>query len=89
MRAPTTTRCDLCLVSFCGVGVQERCVALPLMSQHPHNMGNLPDMIQSADVYDCFDGNTVEVELMLEYLEAQGMSPRYIYREVRLVHAKF
>ncbi|KJA23176.1 hypothetical protein HYPSUDRAFT_138038 [Hypholoma sublateritium FD-334 SS-4] len=82
LRAPTTTRCDLCLVSFCGVGVQERCVALPLMSQHPHNMGSLPDMIQSADVYDCFDGNTVEVELMLEYLETQGMSPRYIYREI-------
>ena len=54
------------------------------MAQHPHNMGNLPDMIQSADVYDCFDGNTVEVELMLEYLEAHSMSPRHIYREVRI-----
>jgi E3 ubiquitin-protein ligase CHFR len=52
------------------------------MSQHPHNMAALADLIQSADVYDCFDGNTVEVEIMLEYLEAQGLTPRHIYREV-------
>ncbi|KAF8195478.1 hypothetical protein BJ912DRAFT_143278 [Pholiota molesta] len=82
LRAPTTTRCDLCLVSFCGIGVQDRCIALPIMSQHPHNMAALADLIQSADVYDCFDGNTVEVEIMLEYLEAQGLTPRHIYREI-------
>lgn len=52
------------------------------MSQHPHNMAALADLIQSPDVYDCFDGNTVEVEIMLEYLEAQGLTPRHIYREV-------
>ncbi|KAJ3500691.1 hypothetical protein NLJ89_g9681 [Agrocybe chaxingu] len=81
-RAPTTTRCDLCLVSFCGIGVQERCNALPIMSQHPHNLATHTDLIQSAEVYDCFDGNTVETEIMLEYVEAQGLSPRHIYREI-------
>ncbi|CAA7261412.1 unnamed protein product [Cyclocybe aegerita] len=82
IRAPTTTRCDLCLVSFCGIGVQERCSALPIMSQYPHNLATHTDLIQSAEVYDCFDGNTVETEIVLEYVEAQGLSPRHIYREI-------
>lgn len=82
LRAPTTTRCDLCLVSFCGIGVQDRCIALPILSQHPHNLSTLPDLIQSSDVYDCFDGNTVEVDIMLEYLETQRLTPRHIYREI-------
>lgn len=45
-------------------------------------MSDVGDLIQSADVYDCFDGNTVEVEIMLDYLTAQGITPRHIYREV-------
>jgi len=85
LRAPTTTRCDLCLVSFCGIGVQDRCIALPILSQHPHNLSTLPDLIQSSDVYECFDGNTVEVDIMLEYLESQRLTPRHIYREVGFV----
>jgi len=83
IRAPSTTRCDLCLVSFCGIGVQDRCVALPILSQHPHNISTHADLIQSADIYECFDGNTVEVEIMLEYLNSQRLTPRHIYREVR------
>lgn len=59
-------------------------MALPLLSQHPHNMSTHADLIQSAEVYECFDGNTVEVEIMLEYLDAQGISPRHIYREVSI-----
>ncbi|PPQ81270.1 hypothetical protein CVT25_015054 [Psilocybe cyanescens] len=82
LRAPTTTKCDLCLVSFCGIGVQDRCMALPLLSQHPHNMSTHADLIQSTEVYECFEGNTVEVEIMLEYLDAQSISPRHIYREI-------
>ncbi|PPQ66259.1 hypothetical protein CVT24_007277 [Panaeolus cyanescens] len=82
LRAPSTSKCDLCQVSFCGIGVQDRCIALPLMAQSPHNMNHLADLIQSVDVYDCFDGNTVEVEIMLEYLTRQGLTPRYIYREI-------
>lgn len=87
LRAPTTTRCDLCLVSFCGIGVQDRCIALPILSQHPHNLSTLPDLIQSSDVYECFDGNTVEVDIMLEYLESQRLTPRHIYREVGFCHS--
>jgi hypothetical protein len=53
-RAPTTTKCDMCQVSFCGVGVQGRCIASPLQSQHPHGMSDAGDLIQSSEVYECF-----------------------------------
>lgn len=59
-------------------------MALPLLSQHPHNMSTHADLIQSTEVYECFEGNTVEVEIMLEYLDAQSISPRHIYREVSI-----
>ncbi|PFH53892.1 hypothetical protein AMATHDRAFT_53537 [Amanita thiersii Skay4041] len=82
LRAPTTTKCDLCQVSFCGVGVPGRCVAAPLLSQHPHGMSDISDLIQSPDIYECFDSNTVEVEIMFDYLTSQRLTPRHIYREV-------
>ncbi len=43
---------------------------------------DLGDLIECPYVYDCFDGNTVEVEIMLDYLTAQRLTPRHIYREV-------
>lgn len=52
------------------------------MSQHPHGMSDIGDLIQSAEVYECFDGNTVEVDIMLDYLTANRITPRYIYREI-------
>ncbi|KII86933.1 hypothetical protein PLICRDRAFT_274455 [Plicaturopsis crispa FD-325 SS-3] len=82
LQAPTTTLCDLCRVSFCGIGVQGRCLAAPLLSQHPHGMSDIGDLIQSTDIYECFDSNTVEVEIMLDYLTAQRLTPRHIYREI-------
>lgn len=45
-------------------------------------MSDIGDLIQSPDVYECFEGNTVEVEIMFDYITAQGLSPRHIYREV-------
>ncbi|KAI0372179.1 hypothetical protein BV20DRAFT_991708 [Pilatotrama ljubarskyi] len=82
LQAPTTTRCDFCQVSFCGIGIPHRCVAAPLAVQHPHGFSDLSDLIQCGEVYECFDGNTVEVDIMLDYLTAQGLSPRHIYREI-------
>lgn len=81
-RAPSTTKCDLCQVSFCGIGVQSRCLAAPLMSQHPHGMSDVIDLVQSEEVYECFDSNTVEVEFLVDYLTTQRLTPRHIYREV-------
>ncbi|KAI0632141.1 hypothetical protein C8Q77DRAFT_1218635 [Trametes polyzona] len=82
LQAPTTTKCDFCQVSFCGIGIPQRCIAAPLNIQHPHGFSDLSDLIQCGEVYDCFDGNTVEVDIMLDYLTAQGLSPRHIYREI-------
>ena len=72
----------MCQVFFCGIGVQGRCLAAPIISQHPHGLAAVSDLIQSADVYECFDGNTVEVDIMLDYLNSQRLTPRHIYREV-------
>ncbi|EIM86010.1 uncharacterized protein STEHIDRAFT_59109 [Stereum hirsutum FP-91666 SS1] len=82
LTAPTTTKCDMCQVSFCGIGIQNRCVALPLMAQHPHGLSDVGDLIQSSEVYDAFDGNAVEVEIMLDYFTAKRISPRDVYREI-------
>ncbi|EPQ54559.1 hypothetical protein GLOTRDRAFT_77157 [Gloeophyllum trabeum ATCC 11539] len=82
LNAPTSTKCDLCQVSFCGIGVQGRCVAAPLLSQHPHGMSEIGDLIMSSEVYECFDSNTVEVDIMIDYLTAHRLTPRHIYREI-------
>jgi hypothetical protein len=82
LRAPTTSKCDMCSVSFCGINVQGRCVAAPLLAQQPHGLGDIGDLIECSFIYDCFDGNNVEVEIMLDYLTAQRLTPKHIYREV-------
>ncbi|KAF8644419.1 hypothetical protein AX16_008479 [Volvariella volvacea WC 439] len=82
LQAPTTSKCDFCQVYFCGISVPGRCAAAPLLSQQPHNMNEMIDIIQSTDVYDCFNGNAVEVDFMLDYLRAQQLTPKHIYREV-------
>ncbi|KAH0832014.1 hypothetical protein J3R83DRAFT_12919 [Lanmaoa asiatica] len=80
--APITTKCDFCQVSFCGINVQGRCTASPLASQHPHNMSDIGDLIQSSEVYECFENNTVEVEIMLDYLTNGQITPKQIYRDI-------
>lgn len=89
LRAPTTSKCDMCSVSFCGINVQGRCVAASLPAQQPHGLGDIGDLIECSFIYDCFDGNNVEVEIMLDYLTAQRLTPKHIYREVNhnLCHA--
>ncbi|KAH9922815.1 uncharacterized protein BXZ73DRAFT_51208 [Epithele typhae] len=82
LAAPSTTRCDFCQVSFCGIGVPGRCVAAPLASQHPHGLTDIGDLIQCGEIYESFESNTVEVDYMLDYLTAQTLSPHHIYREI-------
>ena len=52
------------------------------MQQHPHDLSDVGDLIQSSEIYDCFDGNTIEVDYMLDHLTAQRLTPRHVYREV-------
>jgi hypothetical protein len=80
--ASVTTKCDFCQVSFCGINIQGRCIAASLAAQHPQNMSDVSDLIQSSEVYECFESNIVEVEIMLDYLTNRQITPRQIYREV-------
>ncbi|TCD70531.1 hypothetical protein EIP91_002877 [Steccherinum ochraceum] len=82
LQAPPTSRCDFCQVSFCGIGIPGRCVAAPLASQHPHGLSDLADLLQCGEVYDCFDHNAVEVDIMFDYLAAQNFTPKHIYRDI-------
>lgn len=80
--SPLTTKCDFCQISFCGINIQGRCIASPILSQQPHGLSDVGDLIQSSAVYETFNSNTVEVEIMLDYLTTQRITPRHIYREV-------
>ena len=83
LQAPTTSKCDFCQVSFCGISVPGRCGTAPLAAQHLHSLSDIGDMIQCQDIYDVFDGNAVEVDILIDYMTAQNLTPRHIYREVR------
>ena len=80
--APSTSCCDFCQVSFCGIGIPERCYATSLHSQHLNGFSDLGDLIQAADIYECFEGNTVEVEMLFDYLTQHLIAPKHIYQEV-------
>ncbi|KAF7298869.1 RING-type domain-containing protein [Mycena indigotica] len=82
LASPMTSKCDFCQVSFCGITAQGRCVATTLLSQQLHELHDLGDMIQSAKVYEAFCSNTVEVDIMLDYLTTQRMTPRHIYQDI-------
>lgn len=86
LTAPTTSKCDFCQVSFCGISIPHRCVAAPLANQHLDMLSDIGDMIQCGDVYEIFDGNAIEVEILLDYMTANNLTPRHIYREVRAPH---
>ncbi|OBZ71229.1 hypothetical protein A0H81_08387 [Grifola frondosa] len=66
LQAPTTTKCDFCQVSFCGVGIPTRCVAAPLALQHPNGLADYSDFIRAAK----------------STIASTGLSPRHIYREI-------
>ncbi|KAJ3842804.1 hypothetical protein F5878DRAFT_359975 [Lentinula raphanica] len=82
LRAPSTSRCDFCKTYFCGIGVPSRCSAAPITLQQPQGFTDISDIIQSSDIYECFNSNTVEVDIMLDYITEQRYSPRNIYRDI-------
>lgn len=82
LQAPPTSRCDFCQVSFCGIAVPDRCNATSLRSQHLNGFSDLGDMVLSADIYECFEGNTVEVERFFDYLTWHTVAPEMIYQEI-------
>ncbi|KAK0187938.1 hypothetical protein F5146DRAFT_1061399 [Armillaria mellea] len=82
LQAPTTTKCDFCQVSFCGIGVPGRCIAASLAAQQLHSMADLTDFVQSPEVYECFNDNHIEVDIMLDYLAVRRIMPKNIYRDI-------
>ncbi|KAK0221886.1 hypothetical protein IW262DRAFT_1315498 [Armillaria fumosa] len=82
LQAPTTTKCDFCQVSFCGIGVPGRCIAASLTAQQLHSMADLTDFVQSPEVYECFNDNHIEVDIMLDYLAVRRITPKNIYRDI-------
>jgi E3 ubiquitin-protein ligase CHFR len=55
-----------------------------MRDQRPHRFSSATDLYLTADVYDAFEGNTVEVEFLVEHLERLRLSARNVYREVRV-----
>jgi E3 ubiquitin-protein ligase CHFR len=47
-----------------------------------NGFSDLGDLIQAADIYECFEGNTVEVEILFDYLTENNITPKEIYQEV-------
>lgn len=87
LRAPSTSRCDFCQVSFCGIGIPERCYASSLRSQNLNGFSDLGDLVQTADIYECFEGNTIEVDILFDYLTEHRVAPKQIYQEVPVSRA--
>lgn len=69
------THDNMCQVSFCRIGMQHCCIAICLALAHLHGMSDISNLIQSTKVYECFDRNTVKVEIMLNYLGNQHILP--------------
>lgn len=46
-------------------------------------MSSVLDLVQSSDIYDCFEDNFYETDVLLEYLAEERITPNRIYREVR------
>lgn len=81
LTAPMTTKCDFCYVYFCGISIPQRCVAALLLAQHLHNMADTSDLVSSTGLYESFNNNPVEADYLLDYMRAQRLTPRHIYRE--------
>ncbi|KAJ2935180.1 hypothetical protein H1R20_g1959, partial [Candolleomyces eurysporus] len=50
--------------------------------QNPHGFSNIPDLIESSEIYDSFEGNTYEVEIVFDYLRSHNITPKQIYRAI-------
>ena len=54
--------------------MQGRCVAALLNSQHPHGLSDVGDLIQSTEIYDCFEGNAIEGLIFSSYMHLMSLN---------------
>ncbi|QRW15192.1 RING finger protein [Ceratobasidium sp. AG-Ba] len=81
--APTSSRCDMCTTGFCGISVPRVCRSqwlhqVQLLSTH----SSLQGLIEDGKVYEAFNGNAIEVEIMFDYLREAEISPHMIYLDI-------
>lgn len=81
-RAPTSSKCDFCSLSFCGLVVPTRCHAKRVREQKPIGMDSLMDILGNPEVYEAFGVNAVEFDYLLDHLTSKEISPRQIYSEI-------
>ena len=77
--APSTSRCDFCRKTFCGLVSPQRCHARRVKEAKPSLLEGLSDLIVTPEAYQAFAVNAVEWEYLVDYLRDQGIGPRHIY----------
>ena len=82
IRAPTSSKCDFCTLSFCGLVVPTRCHARRVREQKPLGMDTVMDILGNPEIYEAFGVNAVEFDYLLDHLTSKEISPRHIYAEV-------
>ncbi|CAE7195726.1 unnamed protein product [Rhizoctonia solani] len=81
--APTSSRCDMCTTGFCGISVPQVCRShwlhqVRLMSDY----NSLQGLIESDRIYDIFNSNSIEVEILFDYLREAEITPNMIYLDI-------
>ncbi|CAE6435348.1 unnamed protein product [Rhizoctonia solani] len=81
--APTSSRCDMCTTGFCGISVPQVCRShwlhqVRLMSDY----NSLQGLIESDRIYDIFNNNSIEVEILFDYLREAEITPNMIYLDI-------
>ncbi|CAE6516793.1 unnamed protein product [Rhizoctonia solani] len=81
--APTSSRCDMCTTGFCGISVPQVCRShwlhqVRLMSDYT----SLQGLIESDRIYDIFNNNAIEVEILFDYLREAEITPNMIYLDI-------
>ncbi|KAF8339910.1 uncharacterized protein EI90DRAFT_3242825 [Cantharellus anzutake] len=76
--APGSSACSLCRTSFCGLSIPHLCVA-------PSAVNTLSGLLEqhSEAIWDAFDFNEVEVEVLIDWLrDGRRGSMRGVYQEM-------
>ena len=81
--APSTTKCNFCATYQCGLNVHGDCFARSPASQSLYKIAHISDLLLSQQLFfDCFNANSYEMEIFIDYMMAQSVSPVQIYKEV-------
>ncbi|KAF8710286.1 Ring finger, partial [Rhizoctonia solani] len=80
--APTSTRCDMCTTGFCGISVPQ-VVHLNLTRRiDGPDFATVAGLIESDRIYDIFNNNSIEVDILFDYLREAEITPNMIYLDI-------